>query len=180
MQIYVGRLCLWRAWSAVLMKKRPYWQPTPSEEPNCVWHADRCKIVLYYIYERSTVFIPSSVCACAKTVPWKVTFPVTSLCTYRDVSTHPRRAQEINEFSNLVLHIPASFCTVIDGCVLFREIIGVVVNSAFPKDWIGHKLIAPPSWVDPDPQIGKLHRWRIRRWRSRVGCLRRRFWVHAL
>ena len=96
--------------------------------------ADRCKIVLYYIYERSKVFISSYVRACAKTVSWKVTFPVTSLCTYRDVSAHTRRAQEINEFSNLVLHIPASFCMMIDGCVVFREIIGVVVNSAFPKD----------------------------------------------
>ena len=35
---YVGRLYLWRAWSAVLMKKRPYWQPTPGEEPNFVGH----------------------------------------------------------------------------------------------------------------------------------------------
>ena len=80
------------------------------------------------------VFISSSMRACAKTVSWKVMFPVTSLCTSRHVSTHSHRAQEINEFSNLVLHIPASFCTMIDGCVVFREIIGVVVNSAFPKD----------------------------------------------
>ena len=80
------------------------------------------------------VFISSSMRACARTVSWKVTLPVTSLCTSRDVSTHPRRAQEINELSNLVLHIPASFCTIINSCVVFREIIGVVVNSAFPKD----------------------------------------------
>ena len=80
------------------------------------------------------VFISSSMRACANNVSWKVTFPVTSLCTSRDVSTHPRRAKEINEFSNLILHIPASFCTMIDGCVVFCEIVGVVVNYAFPKD----------------------------------------------
>ena len=33
------------------------------------------------------LFISSSMRACAKTVSWKVTFPVTSLCTSRDVST---------------------------------------------------------------------------------------------
>ena len=80
------------------------------------------------------VFISSSMRACAKTVSWKVTLPVTSLCMSRDVATQPRRAQDINEFSNLVLHIPASFCTMINGCMVFREIVGVVVNSAFPKD----------------------------------------------
>ena len=42
------------------------------------------------------VFISSSMRACAKTVSWKVTSPVTPLCTSRDVATHPRRAQEIN------------------------------------------------------------------------------------
>ena len=33
------------------------------------------------------VFISSSMRTCAKTVSWKVTFPVTSPCTSRDVST---------------------------------------------------------------------------------------------
>ena len=33
------------------------------------------------------VFISSSMRACAKTVSWKVTLPVTSLCTSRDVAT---------------------------------------------------------------------------------------------
>ena len=33
------------------------------------------------------VFISSSMRACAKTVYWKVTLPVTPLCTSRDIAT---------------------------------------------------------------------------------------------
>ena len=35
---YADSLCLWREWGADLMTKRPTWQPTPFEEPNCVGH----------------------------------------------------------------------------------------------------------------------------------------------
>ena len=42
---YVGRLCLWRAWSAIFMTKLPSWQPTPGEEPNCVGHP--CNLIIF-------------------------------------------------------------------------------------------------------------------------------------